>query len=221
MSGLRARWSYFLNRQHRYPTGWAGQAVGRRMVHQHAPETAWTLDLLKLQPSDRVLELGSGAGRGLELAVQQAAQGQVVGVDLSATMIGVARKRNRAAVQSGNIALLRGDLTALPFTPRAFNKLFSIHTLYFWPDPQTVFADLISLLAPSGRLVVVFATGQTQKSGERIYWPLHDQAKQLTQALQQLPMLATTLEYGPDSRQYNNVAIVAQRLPEARLVVAG
>ena len=59
-----------MDRQHRLPRGWLGRLIGERMVRQHTPETLWTLQLLALGPDDRVLELGFGAGRALQLALQ-------------------------------------------------------------------------------------------------------------------------------------------------------
>ena len=49
-------------------------------------------DLLDLQPTDHVLEIGSGAGRGLTLMLKHTPPGQVVGIDLSATMVQVAAR---------------------------------------------------------------------------------------------------------------------------------
>src|SRR4051812_427787 len=71
MSALQTRWTTFIDGQHRYPTGIAGQLIGRRMLRQHAPETRWTISTLDIQPTDRVLEVGFGAGHGLALAAQQ------------------------------------------------------------------------------------------------------------------------------------------------------
>ena len=206
-----AKWKTFLDRQHRYPTGLAGRAIGERMVRQHTPETAWTVDLLDLQPDDRVLELGCGAGRGLELAVQQANRAMVTGLDLSATMLRAASRRNRAAFRSGRVALLRGNVAAVPCLGQRFDKIFSIHTLYFWPDPLRICRDLVRMLKPGGMLVVTAATGQVTRAGEWVYWPLHQQIEVLVGAIRQCDVAAAVVKHGPNSRQYNNLAIVVQK----------
>src|SRR5690242_8602191 len=108
MHGVSARWQRFLDRQHRHPAGIAGVVVGAKMARQHAPETGWTRDLLAIRPGDTVLEVGCGAGRGLGLVAERAARGRVVGLDLSATMVAAAGRRNRALLRSGRLALLRG-----------------------------------------------------------------------------------------------------------------
>src|SRR5215471_10153042 len=98
-----------LYRQHGCPTGMVGWVIGERMVRQHAPETTWTLSLLRIEPTDEVLEIGFGAGRAIELAAAQAAQGHVVGVDLSSAMVRASRRRNAEAVSARRVKLLQGD----------------------------------------------------------------------------------------------------------------
>ena len=211
MTALKARWSAYLDQQHRYPSGPIGRLIGERMRRQHAPETEWSVDLLQLKPTDRMLEIGFGAGRGLALALQQIIRGHVTGIDLSATMIQAAIRRNRTALAHRQLALLRGDIAHLPFGNQQFDKIMTIHTVYFWPDLDAICQQLIKLLAVGGRLVSTFATAQTLAGGERVYWPLHQQAEELVRTIQQHANATADLAYGPDSRQYNNVAIVVDR----------
>jgi len=44
-----------------------------------------------------------------------------------------------------------------------------------------------------------------------MYWPLHQQVEAVVQQLQDFPITNATLLRGPNSRCYNNVAIVVQR----------
>jgi SAM-dependent methyltransferase len=211
VAALSARWSAYVDQQHRYPTGLTGWLIGERMRRQHAPETEWSVDLLHLQPTDRVLEIGFGAGRGLALTLQHTNQGRVTGIDVSATMIRAAMRRNRAALAHGQLALLRGDIAHLPFSKRQFDKIFSIHTFYFWPDPHAICQHLINLLARGGTLVSTFATARTMPNGDRMYWPLQQRAEALVRDIQQQTNTVAHLAYGPDSRQYNNIAIVIDK----------
>jgi SAM-dependent methyltransferase len=209
---VRTKWSTFLDQQHRFPTGIAGRVIGERMVRQHAPETHWSRDLLNIQPADRVLELGCGAGQGLALALERAAHGYVAGVDLSATMLRSAARRNSLALHEGRLTLLQADIVALPFAEQHWNKVFSIHTFYFWPEPLDNLLELVHLLAKGGTLAIIFATAHTLPSRERVYWPLHEQAQALVHELGQHPEFTVSLQHGPDSRQFNNVAIVVRKL---------
>jgi ubiquinone/menaquinone biosynthesis C-methylase UbiE len=208
---LAARWSAFVDQQHQHPRGLVGRFIGERMRQQHAPETNWSVELLGLQPSDRVLEIGFGAGRGLALCLRQSLQGHVTGIDLSATMVQAARRRNRTALLQRRLALLRGDFAHLPFKSAQFDKLFSIHTLYFWPDPSLIFQQCLALLKPGGRLVVTCATAHMLLNGEWEYWPIHHQVESLVRDISHHTTARASLVYGPNSRQFNNLAIVVDR----------
>jgi hypothetical protein len=120
------------------------------------------------------------------------------------------------ALSRGQVWLLRGDLAMLPFHGRHFEKIVSIHTFYFWSEPRAIFSQLVSLLVPGGRSVTTFATAHTTPTGERIYWPLHERAETLVSALTQEPGIRASFTRDPDSRQFNNVAVVIDK----RYVVA-
>ena len=103
------------SRQYRSPNGVMGRLAGERMVRQHGPETAWTIRLLEIQPTDTILEVGFGAGQAIKLVAEKASHGRVMGIDLSETMVRAATRRNAEAVKAGRVVLLQGNVTALPF----------------------------------------------------------------------------------------------------------
>src|SRR5690348_13800409 len=94
-----------LNKQYPCPKGVIGRFAGELMVRQHAEETAWTVSIANIQPADRVLEIGFGAGRAIELLAEKTTGGSVAGIDLSPTMVKRARKRNAQAVRAGRVTL--------------------------------------------------------------------------------------------------------------------
>src|ERR671922_2855370 len=73
------------------PKGSLGE-LGGRLMSQDRWLPAWVLDLLEINPSDSVLEVGPGPGLGLQLTTARAYQGRVVGVDRSETMLEMARR---------------------------------------------------------------------------------------------------------------------------------
>lgn len=208
---VRAAWTTTIDRQHRLPQGLFGRLVGEKMVRQHQPETDWTVELLDLQPHDRALELGCGAGRGLMLAARAAAPSLVAGMDLSPTMLRSTTHRLRRAGQRDRVSLLRGDLEALPYADGSLDKIWSVHTFYFWANPEAVFADLLRVVASGGRIVVTLATGTVSPAGTDQFWPLHQQVEVLVGTLNSWPQVTAELRRGPNSRQFNNVAIVLRK----------
>jgi ubiquinone/menaquinone biosynthesis C-methylase UbiE len=124
------------------------------MAKQHEPENTWTVSLLDVQPKDSILEIGFGAGATIQQIAVLATEGHVAGVDFSHTMVSAARKRNASAVKAGRVELKYGDAATLPFVDSLFDKVVSIHSLYFWPEPMKAFDEILRVLKPGGRVIL-------------------------------------------------------------------
>ncbi len=201
------------NRQYRSPSGMMGWLAGERMLRQHGPETAWTINLLEIQPTDTVLEVGFGAGRGIRLAVEKASDGLVMGIDLSETMVRVATRRNVEAVRAGRVALLQGNITDLPFEDQRFDKIMTIHTLYFWSEPAQALSELYRVLKPGGRLVITLSTGKINAQGEVEVWSQLQSTldEQVMPGMKRGGFKVVRLERGPNTRQFTNVAVIGEK----------
>jgi ubiquinone/menaquinone biosynthesis C-methylase UbiE len=146
----------FLARQSRCPSGLLGAAVGRIMAHETARENAAAVDLLNLQATDHVLEVGFGHGRTLAGIAARAPSGFIAGVDASSDMLRLATRVNRNAIAHGLLELKHADSQTLPFPSHRFDKLLSVHTLYFWKHPIIEFREFRRVLRDGGKLVLGF-----------------------------------------------------------------
>jgi ubiquinone/menaquinone biosynthesis C-methylase UbiE len=88
----------------------------------------------------------------LAAALARLDTGRLVGLDHSATMRHMARRR--LGTSSGRVELLVGDAQALPADIGTFDKVFSCNVWLFWPEPVTVLSALRTLLAPGGTMAV-------------------------------------------------------------------
>ncbi|MEO8971589.1 MAG: class I SAM-dependent methyltransferase [Ktedonobacteraceae bacterium] len=195
--------------QHGHPRGIVGHMLGERMVRQHVPETTWTISLLDIKPTDRVLEPGFGAGRAIELVAAKAASGHVSGIDHSQAMVRAASHRNARAIKAGQVTLYHGDVTTLPFADNQFDKIFSIQTLYFWSDPPRILAEIFRVLKPGAKLVVTLSTGTigtTETTGLESYQLLLEE--QIIPCMKQLGFTLTSIQQGPASRQFKTTAVI-------------
>src|SRR5262249_30889097 len=114
------------------------------------------LGALEIARSDRVLEIGFGHGRTVALAAAAAAGVVVDGVDVSEDMVRVATRRCRKLVTEGRVRLRLGDVGSLPYADGSFDKVFSVHTLYFWADPAAALDEVRRVLRASGTFVLGF-----------------------------------------------------------------
>jgi len=138
--------------QFKQPHGLAGQLAGFIMANRpsNIDRNQWTLDLLELKPTDRLLEIGFGPGIAIESAANIIKAGLIVGVDHSETMLHQASKRNAAAIKSDLVKLYLGTVGSLPDFDRPFNKVCSANVVQFWSDPVGSFREIRARMAPGG-----------------------------------------------------------------------
>ncbi len=203
---LTDRFSELINKNQGHPTGIIGRMVGARMSYQHRPETNWTISLLAIKPTDSILEIGFGAGRAIELMAAQAPSGYIAGIDLSHAMLHTASSRNAKAIKAGLVELKYGDVAALPFQDQQFDKLLSIHSLYFWPERADIMKELARVLKPGGMLALTLSPGKVNMPTEAFYNTMVDE--QILPAMERLGFSSCSVKQGPNSRQYRSVAVV-------------
>jgi SAM-dependent methyltransferase len=151
---LRNRIARFVWGQFRKPSGLFGRFIGNGMARGNEYDARWTVSLLDIQPQSHVLEIGFGPGVSTQYAAEKATQGFVAGIDHSETMVQAARKRNAEAIKAGRMELKQGDVTSLPFLDESFDKVFSIHSIYFWTKPVDCLKELRRVLKPGGLLAI-------------------------------------------------------------------
>jgi SAM-dependent methyltransferase len=106
-----------------------------------------------LEPGERVLDVGCGNGAvGLEAARAVAPGGHVTGIDLSAPMLGVARRR--AEEQGMDIDFVQRDAQTASFD-QPFDVVVSRFGVMFFDDPEVAFANLAKAARSGGRLSFV------------------------------------------------------------------
>jgi SAM-dependent methyltransferase len=194
-SGLRGRLFRWAVRQFGHPTGFWGGVAGRIMARRpsNRERNRWTVDLLQVQPTDWVLEIGFGPGVALGWLAECAYQGLVVGVDHSEVMLRQAARRNAGAIHEGRIALQLASAEHLPDLGTAFDKVMAVNVVIFWRDPVSQLTALRERLRPGGLLALTVqprAPGATDADAQRI-------GAQLLEHLQAAGFRETRLEVRP------------------------
>ena len=122
------------------------------------------------QPNHRALDLACGPGTFT--AALAARAGFVCGLDLTPAMLALAQRR-MAEAGGGNVALVCGDATALPFPTGAFDVAVSGYSLHHMSDPLSVLRELARVVRRGGRIALVDiyvpegASGETNDGIER------------------------------------------------------
>lgn len=111
--------------------------------------------LMNLNPSDKVLEIGSGCGGLMRLMQGQGID--VTGLDISHGLNSLNNQLNSLSNSfkgSGNPTIITGDAHNLPFPDNCFNAVVMQHSLLNMPDTQRVLSECKRVLKSIGKLVL-------------------------------------------------------------------
>lgn len=110
--------------------------------------------LLSLVPPDagRLLDIGTGTGRVLELLAPHIARG--LGIDASKAMLALARAR-LARAGCPHCAVRLGDMYRLKLPDASFDVAVLQMVLHHAEDPAGVLAEAARVLRPGGQLIVI------------------------------------------------------------------
>ena len=149
--------SKVLSLQARKPTGLIGRYLMTKIFNDgNADLNSFVMDMLELESSDRILEIGFGAGKLINQMAAITTEGVVEGIDFSEVMLKQASRVNKHHISHGKVRLQRGECKSLPFENDSFDKLCSINTLYFWKDPDKYFIEMFRVIRSGGIIAIGF-----------------------------------------------------------------
>ncbi len=150
----------------RWFEGHAGEWDAIRSLHVAESEVeAAMARVLGEMPLGRLVDIGTGTGRMLELFAGRASH--ALGIDRSSEMLRLAR----AKLSAGGLEtaeLRQADLYALPLEDAAADGAIIHHVLHFAQAPEAAIAEAARVLAPGGRLLIVdFAPHEREELRQR------------------------------------------------------
>lgn len=129
-----------------------------------------------LNKGGKIIDVGCGKGRFLKAIIKKNSVVTPVGVDISKTMINVAKRNLLGAM------FIVASATALPFQTGCFDYVFSVEMLEHIPNPNKAVEEMIRILKKRGRSVIIDKSKIALRNG-LIPWVLVKKYRELCNRL--------------------------------------
>jgi SAM-dependent methyltransferase len=143
----------YVSRQVKKPTRFVGRLFAWMMNSNHSALTDWALTHLRVDREAKVLDVGCGGGRTIEKLAKMATL--VYGIDYASGSVAASRAHNKWVIAEGRVFIERASVSRLPFTNDFFELVTAVETQYYWPDVVNDMREIMRVLKPGGRLIVV------------------------------------------------------------------
>jgi ubiquinone/menaquinone biosynthesis C-methylase UbiE len=104
--------------------------------------------------SGEVLEVGPGPGYVSIEVARLLPEAEVVGLDISETMIEIATQNAAECGVSERVAFRQGNASDMPFEDFSFDFVISCGSLHHWREPTQIFKEIYRVLRPGCRALV-------------------------------------------------------------------
>ncbi|MGA7272103.1 MAG: class I SAM-dependent methyltransferase [Acidimicrobiia bacterium] len=116
------------------------------LTHRNPESNRAVIDLIDLEPADRVLDIGCGPGAALLRASTIVTQGSLTGIDPTEKLARLAARR----VHPATIEV--ASVEDMPFPDGSFTVAWSISAYHHWPDQTAGLDEVHRVLEEGGSL---------------------------------------------------------------------
>lgn len=173
--GLGLVLGLYILRQVRKPSRWLGWPFLHLMNASHSSLTDWGLAHVPVQPDFTILDIGCGGGRTIEKLAAIATGGMAYGIDYAQGSVAASRSHNRAQIRAGRVVIEEASVSKLPFPENKFDLATAIETQYYWPNLVDDMREILRVLKPGGKLLIIAETyknGKHDKLNQPVMWLL-------------------------------------------------
>lgn len=134
------------------PNGLLGGLIGRLMNLNHNHVYNWALKNMDVSKNIKLLDIGCGGGKFLNLIAQKLPESSLCGIDHSEEMVKLATKINQ---KINPIEVKKASVSNIPYGNQTFDIITAIETIQFWPDLNNSLQDVKRVLKDSGTFLII------------------------------------------------------------------
>lgn len=116
----------------------------------------WALELLDIEKSSNILEIGCGSGIAAQRICPVLGRGSYMGVDRSPAAIKAARARNAAYAKAGRAIFIEAAFNAADREPALFDRILAVNVNAFWTGDGAEVRDVRRLMHTRSLFVQVY-----------------------------------------------------------------
>jgi ubiquinone/menaquinone biosynthesis C-methylase UbiE len=150
--------------------GTAGRVAGAVMARLNRDMEHAAIDELDPAPGANVLSIGFGPGVGIAALVRRLPQGRLAGIDPSSTMVDQALRRNRRAVDTGQVTLACAPAESVPWSNAVFTGVLAVNSIQLWDPMEAGVREVARVLAPGGAFVSLTHVWAIEKHAPLAQW---------------------------------------------------
>lgn len=151
----------------RKPEGELGEKMIKRMNKSHENLARWGVSHLNICEDDDILDIGCGGGVNVK-RFSEMSKGKIYGIDYSEKSVEESRKYNQNKINEGQVEIIEGSVSELPFDNESFDIVTAFETTYFWPDLENDLKEVYRVLKSDGAVFICNEESKDENLKERM-----------------------------------------------------
>lgn len=148
------------------PHGEEGIETIQNMNVNHKDISEFAFECVNVNDDDKILDIGCGGGVNIEKFLELTS-GNVDGLDYSEVSVAESIKRNRKAVADERCRVIQANVCEMPIDEDEYNLVSAFETIYFWPDIENTFKEVLRIIKPNGQFMIAQGTDGNHPDDEK------------------------------------------------------
>jgi len=149
----------------------SGNYDGLNRVISFGIDAKWKKKILKIIASKNpknILDIATGTG-DMAILMSQTKAEKIIGLDISAGMLEVGRKKIAAKNLSDKIEMIQGDSENLPFENDSFDAITVAYGIRNFETLEKGLAEILRVLKPNGIFIILETSNPTKTPYKQFY----------------------------------------------------